>query len=99
MALSTRGSDEMLLNLTRNAMVFISLIFQMQDLLYVYVIKKKQMHNNILLHYTKIKLKKNKIKEKRRNIKKMKMLLAIKTLRIYPSFCYKTALKKLSFLQ
>ena len=70
MALSTRGSDEMLLNLTRNAMVFISLIFQMQDLLYVYVIKKKQMHNNILLHYTKIKLKKKQNKRKKKKYQK-----------------------------
>ena len=47
--LSARGSDEMLLKLTRNIMTFTSLIFQMQDLLYLYVIKEKQMHNNILL--------------------------------------------------
>lgn len=55
MVLSARGSDEMLLKLTRNITTFTSLIFQMQDLLYLYVIKEKQMHNNILLYYSKFK--------------------------------------------
>ena len=62
--LSARGSDEMLLKLTRNIMTFTSLILQMQDLLYLYVIKEKQMHNNILLHYSKFKkIRKNETKK------------------------------------